>query len=101
MAQNEFKPVLNNMGALIALSALNTDPTIDDILGELESVTGLNISVGNVDTTSVSSTSGMARLTPTYKTWGDASITVFKNNANFKKIFDQFFGYNSSEEGFY
>lgn len=97
---NVFNPVLSNMGAIIALSALNTNPTRDDILGELESLTGLNVTVNNVDTTSVSSTTGMSRLTPTYKVWGNASITVFKNNANFKKIFNQFFGFNTSESGF-
>lgn len=98
---NGFNPVLSNMGALIALSALNTEPTSDDILGELESLTGLNVTVNNIDTTSVSSSTGMSRLTPTYKVWGNATITVFKNNANFKKIFNQFFGYNTSERGFY
>ena len=67
---NGFNPVLSNMGALIALSALNTEPTSDDILGELESLTGLNVTVNNIDTTSVSSSSGMSRLTPTYKVWG-------------------------------
>lgn len=98
---NGFKPVASNMGALVALSALNTDPTSADILGELESLTGLTITANNVDTTSVSSTTGMSRLTPTYKVWGNASITVFKTNENFKKIFNQFFGYNTSESGFY
>lgn len=98
---NGFNPVLSNMGAILALSALNTEPNSNDILGELESLTGLNVTVNNVDTTSVSSSTGMSRLTPTYKVWGNATITVFKNNANFKKIFNQFFGYNTSETGFY
>ena len=42
---NGFNPVLSNMGALIALSALNTEPTSDDILGELESLTGLKLTL--------------------------------------------------------
>lgn len=97
---NGFTPVASNMGAIVALSALNTNPTANDILGELDSVTGLSVSVNNIDTTSVSSTTGMARLTPTYKVWGNMTITVFKNNAGFAKIFNQFFGYNTSEQGF-
>ena len=34
---NGFNPVLSNMGAILALSALNTEPNSNDILGELES----------------------------------------------------------------
>lgn len=98
---NGFQPVLSNMGARVALSKLNTPPVSDDILGELESVSGLSISVNNVDTTSVSSTTGMSRKTPTYKDWGELTITVFKNSNTFKRIFNQFFGYNTSESGFY
>lgn len=101
MKNDTFQPVLSNMGAEIALSKLNTDPVFSDILGELETVTGLSVTVNNVDTTPVSSKSGMGRVTPTYKVWGNATITVFKNNNNHKKIFNQFFGNNTSEEGFY
>lgn len=96
-----FVPVLSNMGAKVALSALNTAPVAADILGEVDSITGLTIEVNNIDTTSVSSATGMSRMTPTYKVWGEATVTVFKNNANFAKIFNQFFGYNTAEAGFY
>lgn len=98
---NGFEPVLSFMGTRIALSKLNTDPTADDILGEVEGISGFSIDVGSVDTTSVSSTTGMSRQTPTYKSWGNMTVNLFKNNSNFKRVFDQFFGYNTSEEGFY
>ncbi len=98
---NGLVPVLSNMGTKVALSALNTAPVAADILGEVESITGLNIKVNNIDTTSVSSVTGMSRMTPTYKVWGEATLTVFKDNANFAKIFNQFFGHNTAEAGFY
>lgn len=96
-----FNPALSNMGSVVALSKLGITPVSDDIIGDLESLSGLSITANNVDSTPVSSANGMSRLTPTYKAWGNSTVTVYKNNDNFKKVFNQFFGYNTSEPGFY
>lgn len=96
-----LKQVYSNMGALVALSEYGSTPTSNDILGELESATGFGYKTDNIDTTSVSSTTGFARTTPLKKTPNEGTITVFKNNLDYKRVYNKYFGYNTSEEGYY
>lgn len=96
-----LKQVYSNMGALVALSDYGTTPTSNDILGELQDATGFGYKTDNIDTTSVSSTTGFSRTTPLKKTPNEGTVTVFKNNTDYKRVYNKYFGYNTSEEGYY
>lgn len=95
-----YDQVLPTIGADIALTKRGVAATAADIIGSLDQLSGLKISVNKVDTTPANSKTGMSRSTPTYKVWGEASITVFKTNDNYKKIFNQMLGYGTSEADF-
>ena len=96
-----MEPVYNHFGAKVALSNYGVAPTSDDIIGELESATGFGYKTDNIDTTSVSSTTGFTRTTPLKKTPNEGTVTVFKNNTDYKKVYNKYFGYNTSEDGYY
>ena len=100
-SSNGIKPVISNFGALVAISEAGVAPTSNDIIGELESASGFGFKTDNVDTTSVSSTSGFARLTPLKKTPNEGTISVFKDNENYPKVYNRYFGYNTSESGYF
>lgn len=99
--KNGIKSVISNFGALVAISEAGVTPTADDIIGELESASGFGFKTDNVDTTSVSSTAGFARLTPLKKTANEGRISVFKDNINYPKVYNRYFGYNTSEAGYF
>lgn len=96
-----MEPVYNHFGAKVALSNYGVPPTSEDIIGELESATGFGYKTDNIDTTSVSSTTGFTRTTPLKKTPNEGTVTVFKNNTDYVKVYNKYFGYNTSEDGYY
>lgn len=62
-----------------------------DLLGELFSLGEIKASVSNVDATSISNEDGYAQLAPLLKSLDEIPIVVYKNEDNFKRIYEKFF----------
>lgn len=92
---------ISYFGTQLALSEVGTKPTSEDRLGNIESIADVKCSVTTVSGTSVSDTDGFERLVPLLKSMQAIPIVVFKNNKNYKRIYERFFGYSTAEKGFY
>lgn len=78
-----------NLGTQVALTAYNVAPLAADIIGRMDTTSGWGFTVKGVDTTGASDTSGWATNEGLYKEWKEVTITVYKNNANIKQVFNK------------
>ena len=74
------------IGFQVALTEGNKEPVTADLVGRLNTVSGIGFTVNSIDTTSVSSITGYVEQTPLLKELKPISVTVFYNKAGYDRI---------------
>lgn len=90
-----------NMGFELALSDYKVEPVEADVIGDIQSITGMGFTINTVDATAVSSTTGFTRPVAVNKEGKPFTVTLFKSDSNFQSVFDRVIGVNPVEEDFY
>jgi len=95
-----FVPI-PNIGFKVAISEFGVNPTANDIIGDIRSITGVRVTVNTVDATPIDSQDGVTRPAPTTKTVAPMTITLFKKNSSYQRIADKILGKSVTDSQFY
>jgi hypothetical protein len=91
----------NNLGFEAYFSEYQVEPVADDFLAEIRSVTGAGFSVETVEASSVTSKDGFKRIAPLNIEAKPMTVTLYKENSNFNRIYAKFMNNPTSSVNFY
>lgn len=81
------------------ITPLNAIPTYTGLVSDVQSVTGVKITVNTVDSTTIDSSSGYTRVSPTTKTVSPMTLTLYKENGSYALI-SGYLGQEVTSSGF-